>query len=133
MTPVLAWCQRCGGGFPLFAIVQRGTGACPHCRQPLASDATAALVEWAAVVDAAYGRLVTAVQQLERLPGHLRVNTDQLLRSLAEETASPSSQALVGAHDQEGSRPEQFPGRDPFPALAAEDQEARVAVNTSGA
>jgi len=89
VTPVLASCARCGGGFPLFAIVQQGTGACPHCRQPLASDPTAALVEWAAVVDAAYGRLITAVQQLNELPGHLWLNTDQLVRSLAEDIASP--------------------------------------------
>jgi hypothetical protein len=95
MTPVLASCQRCGGGFPLFAIVQQGTGACPHCRQPLASDPTAALVEWAAVVDAAYGRLVTAVQQLEQLPGHLRINTEQLLRSLAEETGTTASDRVL--------------------------------------
>lgn len=90
MTPVLGWCERCGGGFPLYAVVQQGTGACPHCRQPLACDPTAALVESAAVVDAAYGRLVTAVQQLERLAGHLRINTDQLLRTLAEQIAAPT-------------------------------------------
>ncbi len=104
MTPVLAWCDRCGGGFPLFAIVQHGTGACPHCRQPLASDPTATLVEWAAVVDAAYGRLVTAVQQLEQLPGQLRVNTDQLLRSLAEDLTPPAS-PMLGRHLEITSEP----------------------------
>jgi len=87
LTPVIASCERCGGGFPLFALLQHGTGACPHCRQPLAPDRTAELVEWAAVVDAAYGRLVTALQQLEELPGHLMINTDQLARTLSEDAA----------------------------------------------
>jgi hypothetical protein len=97
MTPVLAWCERCGGGFPLFAIVEQGTGACPHCRQPLTSDPTGTLVEWAAVADAAYGRLVTAVQQLEQLPGHLRINTHQLLGSLTEEMTQLQTPSLTGA------------------------------------
>ena len=94
MTPVLAWCDRCRGGFPLFAIVQQGTLACPHCHQPLAADPTAALVEWAAVVDASYGRLITALQQLEQLRGHLRINADQLVRSLADDMRPQSGRAF---------------------------------------
>ena len=85
LTPVIASCERCGGGFPLSTLVQQGTGACPHCRQPLALDGTAAVVAWAAVIDAAYGRLVTALQQLAQLPGHLEINTEQLARTLSED------------------------------------------------
>ena len=85
VTPVIAWCDRCGGGFPLLALVQQGTGACPHCRQPLAPDHIAVLVEWASVVDAAYGRLVTALQELGQLSGHLKINTEQLARTLSED------------------------------------------------
>ncbi|MEW6470893.1 MAG: hypothetical protein AB1679_01365 [Actinomycetota bacterium] len=94
MTPVLARCERCHGGFPLFTIVAEGTGACPHCGQPLASHPTAALVEWAAVVDAACGRLITAVRQLQQLPGHLNVNTDQLVRDLAQAIGASSNGAF---------------------------------------
>ncbi len=135
MTPVLAWCERCGGGFPLFAIVQQGTGACPHCRQPLAYDPTASVVEWAAVVDAAYGRLVTAVQQLEQLADYLRVNTDQLVRSLAEETTSPASQALGEAaevDDQDRPRPGRFPGPGPSPSLPTEAQDLALTPHAEG-
>jgi len=85
VTPVIAWCARCGGGFPLLALVQHGTGACPHCRQPLAPDHTAGLVEWVSVIDAAYGRLVTALQELGQLPGHLKVNTELLAEALSED------------------------------------------------
>jgi hypothetical protein len=52
---------------------------------------------------AASGRLVTAVRRLEQRPGHLRVNTDQLLRTLAEEIAARPGGAPGDGHPGGGA------------------------------
>lgn len=74
MTPISARCGRCDSDFPLFALVQHGTGACPHCLQPLVAGDSAALLEWAAVADAAHDRLIAAVHLLRQLRGYLVVD-----------------------------------------------------------
>jgi len=73
MTPIPARCARCDSAFSLFAVVEEGTGACPHCLQPLVNGDPGALLEWAAVVDAAQCRLSAAVHLLQQLGGHLIV------------------------------------------------------------
>ncbi len=87
MTPILARCTRCDSDFPLFTVVEDGTGACPHCLQPLLAGDPGALLEWAAVADAAQYRLVAAVRLLQRLGGHLVVDWRSVLQSLAEEAS----------------------------------------------
>ena len=85
MTPIPAQCARCDSAFSLFAVVEEGTGACPHCLQPLVNGDPGALLEWAAVADAAQYRLSAAVHLLQQLGGHLIVDWRSVLRSLAEE------------------------------------------------
>jgi len=87
MTPIPARCARCDSAFSLFAVVEEGTGACPHCLQPLVNGDPGALLEWAAVVDAAQCRLSAAVHLLQQLGGHLIVEWRSVLHSLAEEGA----------------------------------------------
>ena len=85
MTPVPARCARCDTVFSLFAVVEEGTGACPQCLQPLVNGDPGALLEWAAVADAAQYRLSAAVHLLQQLGGHLIVEWRSVLESLAEE------------------------------------------------
>jgi len=85
MTPISARCARCDSGFSLFAVVEDGTGACPHCLQPLVAGDPGALLEWAAAADAAQYRLSASVRILQQLRGHLIVDWRSVLQSLAEE------------------------------------------------
>ncbi len=85
MTPIPARCARCDSGFSLLAVVEEGTGACPHCLHPLVDGDPGALLEWAAVADAAQYRLSAAVHLLQQLGGNLVVEWRSVLRSLAEE------------------------------------------------
>lgn len=85
MTPIPARCARCDTGFPLFAVVEEGRGACPHCLQPPVNGDPGALLGWAAVADAAQYRLSAAVHLLQQLGGHLVVEWRSVLQSLAEE------------------------------------------------
>ena len=85
MTPIPARCARCDSAFALFAVVEEGTGACPHCLHPLVDGDPGALLEWAAVADAAQYRLSAAVRLLQQLGGHLVVEWRSVLQSLAEE------------------------------------------------
>jgi hypothetical protein len=85
MTPILARCTRCESDFPLFALVEEGTGACPHCLQPLVAGDPGALLEWAAVADAAQYRLSAAVHLLQQIGGRLILDWRSVLQSLAED------------------------------------------------
>jgi hypothetical protein len=85
MTPILALCTRCDSEFPLFAVVEDGTGDCPRCLQPLAAGDTGALLEWAAVADAAEYRLCTAIRFLRQTGGHLFVDWRSVVRSVYRE------------------------------------------------
>jgi hypothetical protein len=53
--------------------------------QPFVAEDPGALLEWAAVADAAQYRLSTAVHLLQQLRGHLIVDWRSVLQSLAEE------------------------------------------------
>ena len=88
MAPIHAQCTRCRGDFPLYAVVEEGTGLCPHCFGPLANGETGALLEWAAVADAAQYRLSAAMRFLQQTDGHLFVDWEAVVRSLAAETES---------------------------------------------
>ena len=90
MTPILARCTRCDSEFPLFAVVEDGTGDCPRCRQPLAAGDTGALLEWAAVADAAEYRLCTAIRFLRQTGGHLFVDWRSVVRSVYREAVGES-------------------------------------------
>ena len=85
MTPISARCARCDSGFSLFAVVEDGTGACPHCLQPLVAGDPGALLEWAAAAGVAQYRLCASVHILQQLRGHLIVDWQSVLQSLAEE------------------------------------------------
>lgn len=85
MTPIPARCARCDSAFSLVAVVEEGTGACPHCLQPLVNGDPGALLEWAAVADASHYRLSAAVHLLQQLGGHLVVEWRSVLQSLADE------------------------------------------------
>ena len=98
MIPVPARCGRCHGQFALFTIVEQATGACPHCWQPLAPGATAVLLEWVLVVDAALGRLTAAVHRLWQLDGYLIVDWPSVVQSLSHELDGKSS-PTTGAGD----------------------------------
>jgi hypothetical protein len=87
MTPIPARCTRCDSAFSLSAVVEEGTGACPHCLHPLVDGDPGALLEWAAVADAAQYRLSAAVRLLQQLDGRLVVEWRSVLQSLAEESA----------------------------------------------
>lgn len=87
MTPIPARCARCDSAFSLFTVVEEGTGACPHCLQPLLNGNPGALLEWAAVADAAQYRLSASVRLLQQLGGNLIVEWRSVLQSLAEEVA----------------------------------------------
>lgn len=86
MTPIPARCARCDSTFSLLAVVEEGTGACPHCLQPLVNGDPGALLEWAAVADAAQYRLCAAVHLLQQLGGHLIVEWRSVLQALDEES-----------------------------------------------
>jgi hypothetical protein len=90
MTPISARCARCDSEFALFAVVEDGTGACPHCLQPLVAGDPGALLEWAAVADTAQYRLYASVHILQQLRGHLIVDWQSVLQSLAEEAGGES-------------------------------------------
>jgi len=85
MTPIPARCAHCDSEFFLFALVEDGTGACPHCLQPLVTGDPGTLLEWAAAADAAHYRLSASVHILQQLRGHLIVDWQSVLQSLAEE------------------------------------------------
>ena len=85
MTPISARCARCDSGFSLLAVVEDGTGACPQCLRPLVVGDPGALLEWAAVADAAQYRLSASVHLLQQIPGHLIVDWRSVVQSLAEE------------------------------------------------
>jgi hypothetical protein len=87
MTPIPARCARCDSVFSLLALVEEGTGACPHCLQPLVNGDPGVLLEWAAVADAAHYRLSAAVHLLQQLEGRLVVEWRSVLQALAEEGA----------------------------------------------
>ncbi|HKY77586.1 MAG TPA: hypothetical protein VJS45_15735 [Acidimicrobiia bacterium] len=74
MTPIQARCVRCGGEFPLFAVVEEATGSCPRCFQPLVPGDRGALLEWAAAADAAHYRLCSALRFLQQIGGDLIVD-----------------------------------------------------------
>jgi hypothetical protein len=97
MTPIPAHCARCDSAFSLFSVVEEGTGACPHCLQPLVNGDPGALLEWAAVADAAHYRLSAAVHLLQQLGGQLVVEWRSVLQALAEEGAGevPASAFLT--------------------------------------
>lgn len=99
MTPIPARCAVCDSEFPLFALVEEGTGACPHCLQPLVAGPPAALLEWAAAADAAHYRLTAAVRLLQQLGGHLIVDWRLVVQSLVEGTDS------IGVPETARSRP----------------------------
>jgi hypothetical protein len=103
MIPVPARCGRCHGQFALFTVVEQATGTCPHCRQPLAPGAAAALLEWALVVDAALGRLTAAVRRLGELDGYLAVDWPSVVQSLTDELSGEPS-AMTGAGDPTANR-----------------------------
>ncbi len=109
MTPISVRCRRCHSDFPLFTVVEQGTGACPHCWQPLAPGATAALLEWVAVTDAALARLAAAVHRLRQLDSHFLVDWRSVVQSLGEEldgnTPAVASATLPVASMQGRLRP----------------------------
>ena len=107
MTPISARCAGCDSEFALFAVVEDGTGACPHCLQPLVTGDPGALLEWAAVADAAHYRLYASVHILQQLRGHLIVDWQSVLRSLAEQAGGEASGMVrSGALGWSGGRPE---------------------------
>jgi hypothetical protein len=85
MTPISGRCARCDSAFALFTVVEDGTGACPHCLQPLVAGDPGALLEWAAAADAAQYRLAASVRLLQQIRGHLIVEWRSVLQSVAEE------------------------------------------------
>ena len=101
MTPIPALCARCDSAFSLFAVVQEGTGACPHCLQPLVNGDPGALLEWAAVADAAQYRLSASVRLLQQLGGHLVVEWRSVLQSLAEESGGEALGMVLSAASTE--------------------------------
>lgn len=103
MTRILARCTRCYSEFPLFAVAEEGTRACPHCWQPLVAGDPGALLEWAAVADAAQYRLCAAVYLLQQVGGDLVVGWPSVLQSLAEEAGGkPLAVVPNGASKQNG-------------------------------
>ena len=110
MTPITARCARCDSGFFLFAVVEDGTGACPHCLQPLVAGDPDALLEWAAVADAAQYRLYASVHILQQLRGHLIVDWQSVLQALAEEAGGEASVRFrPGVLGNSGARSERAP------------------------
>jgi hypothetical protein len=84
MTPISARCAQCDSEFPLFRIVQAATGACPNCLQPLVTGDPGALLEYAAIADAAQYRLSAAVHLLTRLRGNLVVDWRSVRQAICE-------------------------------------------------
>lgn len=85
MTPISARCAQCESEFPLFLIVQSASGVCPNCLRPLVVGDPGALLDYAAMADAAQYRLSAAVRLLKRLRGNLIVDWGSVRQSIGEE------------------------------------------------
>lgn len=85
VTPIQARCQRCGGDFHLFEVVDARTGLCPRCGWRLTEDWTAALLDDAARADIAQRHLVAALRNLRNLPGTMTLLPSSVLRNIMNE------------------------------------------------
>ena len=85
VNPIEARCDRCGGDFHLFELLDDRSGTCPRCGRTLTLDWTAKLLEDAGRADIAQRHLIGALRSLRNLPGNVFVRPHVILRNLFEE------------------------------------------------